>query len=335
MGDPAGVGPELVAKIVDDGSLTRCCTPIIIGDLRVFEQGCRFSGVQSSVSVIGSSEELTIGATKLSLFDLRNIAPENFEIGKPSAVCGKYAEDTVLEACDLVKNGAVDGIVFAPFNKASLKMGGCEASSVTALCGKQFGVPYTCEMSVAGNLWTTRVTSHVPISKVTEGITSERVAMAIDLADSMIRKIGLDGPRLALLGLNPHNGDSGMCGREEIEVIEPAMRAAQDRGICINGLFSPDDAFRRAFCGEFDGIVTMYHDQGEAILKIWDNGQLIAVSGGVPFPMATTSHGTAYNLAGKGQADPTALRKALEITARMANFQIEKEILASRDRLKE
>jgi len=319
LGEATGVGPELIARLVADKSMVECCCPLIVDDVRVYEQGVGFAKVDAPITVVKTVEEIAWNESEVYFLDIGGLDPNDYEMGKLSAVSGKHAGEAIMAMVDLIKKNVIEGICFAPFNKTCLKMGGWKFDSVTNMVGKIFHCKYVCEMSLAGNIWTTRATSHIPLTELKQNLTRERIELSIELADKTLRDAGYESPRIAVLGVNPHTGDSGGCGREEIEIIQPAMEAMKAKGYNVSGLYTADVGFGKAYKGEFDAVVTMYHDQGEPLLKLLD-GHLVAVSGGLPFPMATTSHGPVYSRAGKGTADEEAMRRAVKITAKMASY---------------
>jgi 4-hydroxythreonine-4-phosphate dehydrogenase len=219
---------------------------------------------------------------------------------------------------DLALAGRIDGITFAPLNKAALHAGGWrfnDEHQMFAHLTRHAG--FFGEMNVLDNLWMSRVTSHVSLRTALDQITPERIDEAITLADLTMRGAGFDPPRIAVAALNPHGGEGGLFGREEIEIIAPAVARAAQRGIRCRGPFPSDTVFLKAFAGDYDGVLTMYHDQGQIAMKLIGFDRGITLLGGFPFPVLTPAHGSAYDIAGKGVADPGASRAALLLAARM------------------
>ncbi len=319
LGDAAGIGPELVAKIIADGFLEQVSRPIVIGDKRVLEQGMKVAGVSFAVNLIDSPKNADF-SKGVQLIDTRDLDPAAIKMAEISAVTGRNAGDCIVRAMDYYKAGLVGAIVFAPFNKASLKKGGFDYESEHVLFANHFNVttPY-CEVNVVGDVMTSRVTSHIPISEVSRSLTVDGILGAITLLDATVRKTGVARPRLAVAGLNPHNGENGTCGREEIDIIRPAVEKAVALGVNAVGPFSADTVFTRALNHhEFDAIVTMYHDQGQIALKLIGFDQGVTVAGGIPAPIATPAHGTAFDIAGKNLARTSATKCAVNIAVNMA-----------------
>jgi 4-hydroxythreonine-4-phosphate dehydrogenase len=209
-------------------------------------------------------------------------------------------------------------VCFAPLNKAALRAGGMMHEDELRWFAEVLGHRGPCgEFNVLENLWTSRVTSHIPLKDVAAMLTPERIAEAIALLDTGLRRAGNAAPRIGVCGLNPHNGDNGNFGREEIDIIGPGVRLAATRGHPAAGPYSADTIFVRAKGGAFDGIVTMYHDQGQIAMKLMGFERGVTVQGGLPVAITTPAHGTAYEIAGRGIANTQAMQNALAIAARM------------------
>jgi len=324
LGDAAGVGPELVAKLAAARFFDNLCRPVIIGDARVFEMGMKAASVAVPYQKISKISEAT-WKNGIPLLDQANLDPAtDFQVGKLSVKSGAACVAMLAKGVELFKNGELQGFCFAPLNKAAMKMSGCDYESEHYFMAYLFGHtgPFG-EINVVGNVWTTRTTSHIPIKEVSANLTTEKIGRAITLADTALKTSGIARPRIALAALNPHCGENGLCGREEIEVIGPAIEAAKARGIDARGPYPSDILFIKAFAGEFDGVVTMFHDQGQIALKLKGFDEGITIAGGLPAPIATCGHGTAYDIAGKGIAKTGALENAVRMTCRMANHIVE------------
>ncbi|HTX04123.1 MAG TPA: 4-hydroxythreonine-4-phosphate dehydrogenase PdxA, partial [Candidatus Acidoferrales bacterium] len=217
------------------------------------------------------------------------------------------------------QRGEIDGIVFAPLNKNAMRLGGLREGDELDFIVERLGFGGNCgELNVLGNLWTSRVTSHVPLRDVGALVTQSRVYAAILLANDTLRASGISAPRLAVAGLNPHAGDGGTYGDEEIREIAPAIERAKDDGIDARGPFPADTVFVAAMNGDYDAVVTMYHDQGQIAMKLLRFGSGVTVLAGLPVPITTVGHGTAYDIVGKGIARPDGLREAFRICCSMA-----------------
>jgi 4-hydroxythreonine-4-phosphate dehydrogenase len=318
LGDSSGIGPELVAKTAASGFLVSVCRPLIIGDARVFENALKLTGgIAAHYSVADVSEaDWTRG---IPVLDQKDQDPADIKIAEVQEGCGRAVLDMMRLACDLCKKNAIQGICFAPFNKTALKAAGFHHESEHGFFAELFGVtgPYG-ELNVLGDLMTTRASSHIPIKEVGSFITEQRVLDAITLSHTTLRKAGIVRPRVGVAALNPHCGENGRCGREELDVIAPAIQKANKAGMDAIGPFSADTIFLKAFAGDFDCVVTMYHDQGQIAMKLKGFDMGVTVAGGMPFPIATPAHGTAFDIAGKGIAKTSAFESALRLAVKMA-----------------
>jgi len=319
MGDAAGVGPEIIAKLVSKRFFDPYCRPIIIGDMRIFERACRTTNSNNTVNVIHSVEDIIWKDGIYPLFDQNNLDPAEVPFGHLSTKSGLACLNMLKLAVQLSKDKIIDGFCFASLNKAAMKDAGCKFESEHHYMADLFGCtgPFG-EINVVGNLWTTRSTSHIPIKDVSRELTIEKILKAARLCDTALKHSGISVPKIAMCALNPHCGENGLCGREEIDIITPAIETAQKEGICASGPYPSDITFVKAFNGEFNGVVTMYHDQGQIALKLKGFDQGITIAGGMPVPIATCAHGTAYDIAGTGIVKTTAFENAVKMVSKMA-----------------
>lgn len=318
LGDAAGVGPEIVAKVAAKGVLQAYCRPIIIGDLRVLKMGMKVQGVDFPLNVIENAEDAN-WEKGIPVLDQKNLDPATIKVGEVSAECGKVTGEFLVKAVNLYKEGKIDGFCFAPLNKASLKMGGFHFESEHMLFAHEFNwtEPFG-EVNVLGDLWTSRVTSHIPITEIGNKLSKENIIRAIKLVSKTLKRAGIENPRLGIAALNPHAGENGLCGTEEIDIIKPAMEEAKGLGIDVVGPFPADILFIKAFNGEFNAAVTMYHDQGQIAMKLKGFEQGITVAAGLPAPIVTCGHGSAFDIAGKGIAKTESFENAVKMAARIA-----------------
>jgi 4-hydroxythreonine-4-phosphate dehydrogenase len=321
FGDPTGIGPEITAKLAASGKLSEHCRPLLIGDARVLAAGQKIAGVAFATVVVDDPREARWDGP-VPLFDLKNFDPAEIELGKVSAQAGRVVGETVRTAIGLLRDGSIDGLTYAPFNKTALHQGGFPDDLHMMMDFLAWDGPVG-EMNVLNNLWTTRATSHIPLKDVSAHLNAENIVRAIRMAYQTLVRAGVNPPRVAVCALNPHAGEGGLCGREEIDVIAPAIALAAREGIRALGPFSADTIFMNALRGKYDAVVTMYHDQGQIALKLM--GPVgVTVIGGLPYAITTAAHGTAHDIAGQGKADPEALERAVIIAARMARSDKEK-----------
>lgn len=319
LGDAAGIGPEQVAKLAASGFLAESdARPLLVGDRSVLELGMRIAGVRFPYTVFTDAEE-ALSANGYTLLHTGSLDASTVEMGKVSPILGAEEAQNLIRCVDLCKRGLIDGFCFAPLNKAAMRLGGFAYESEHALFAERFGIrtPHG-EVNVLDGLWTSRVTSHIPLKDVSSSLTVERVLDAINLAYDTLYRAGYDDPRIAITAINPHGGDSGTCGREEIDVLAPAIERATMAGRTVIGPFPADTLFIKAFAGAYDAVVTMYHDQGQIALKLRGFERGVTVAAGLPNAITTPAHGTAYDIAGRGIASTGAFEEAYRIAICMA-----------------
>jgi 4-hydroxythreonine-4-phosphate dehydrogenase len=240
-------------------------------------------------------------------------------LGDSNANSGRASLEALALATEAVDRRVVDGMVFAPLNKHSLRLGGLTQEDELRCLQERLRVAgFVCEFNITRGLWTSRVTSHVPIREVAALITGQGVADAVHIIDAALRQAGVARPRIAVSGLNPHAGDGGSIGMEEIEIIGPAVARLQAQGLDARGPFSPDTVFIAACRGDFDAVVSMYHDQGQIAMKLMGFEQGVTLHGGLPVPLATSASGSAFDIAGRGIAKTEGLQHAFDLCVRMA-----------------
>jgi 4-hydroxythreonine-4-phosphate dehydrogenase len=318
IGCPAGVAPELTARMLADPEVTASARLIVVGDRRVLAKGAATAGIALDIATVGPDARLPAGDAPV-LIDLGHLDPATVPVGALAKASGDFAMANFRKVLALCRDGVAGSVTFSPFNKASMRLSHpAYEDEVVFLTEFLHFRGVAQEFNILPTLWNARVTSHVPISGVAPLITMESVLRGLKLTDGAMKAAGFARPRIAVAGLNPHAGDGGNFGREEIDEIEPAVKAGQGDGIACAGPFPSDTVFVRARKGEFDAVLTMYHDQGQIAMKLLGFEQGVTVLGGFPFPVATAAHGSAYDIAGKGIAHPGAMKNAMLIAARMA-----------------
>lgn len=313
LGDAAGVGPEIVAKALTSGTLQKLNDIVIIGDKRVLKEALRQLDRDIDIPLVYRTEDLI--NTDVQLYHLEHPEFDLIEKGKVQARTGEACYQMILATADIPD---LAGIVYAPFNKGSLKLFNDELTSEISIFKKAFNIETYCsELNVVDGVWSSRITSHVPIKKVSENLTIENVLRGITVADEILLKAGIEKPRIGVACLNPHCGEGGLTGDEEITIINPAIDKAREAGIDVRGPYSSDILFVRAFEGELDLCVTMYHDQGQIALKLRGFDRGVTVLAGFPIAVCTPAHGTAFDIVGTNTASVTAFSKALEIVSEL------------------
>ena len=318
IGCPAGVAPELSARVLADAELNAGARIIAIGDARILAYGAKVAGVSLDVPVIGEHDAIPAGQGPV-LINVPRLDAADIRVGQLAKPHGVAAIANFHLALELARTGAVDAVTFSPFNKASMRLAHPSYEDEVVFLNEVLefdGVAQ--EFNILPDLWNARVTSHVPISGVAPLITRANVLRGLKLTHAAMSASGFNPPRIAVAGLNPHAGDGGNFGREEIDEIEPAVADGKGAGIACDGPFPSDTVFVRARKGEFDAVLTMYHDQGQIAMKLLGFEAGVTALGGYAFPVTTAAHGSAYDIAGKGIANPGAMRNAMVIATRMA-----------------
>ncbi|MFF0991526.1 4-hydroxythreonine-4-phosphate dehydrogenase PdxA [Kocuria nitroreducens] len=306
MGDPSGIGPELAVKLLaDPANLARADVLVLASEAEV-QSAASEAGVQ--VSLAASPDEQHAAVVGSDLADC------SVPRGQVSKEAGERVKSDLLKALGMYKDGEVDGIMFTPLNKTALHLAGMNEEDELRWFAMELGYEgTTSELNFVPGLTTSRVTSHVALKDVAEKINARSVLEAIRLLHSVVRDSGIEAPRLAVCALNPHAGENGQFGREEIDHIAPGVALAQQEGIDASGPYPCDTIFIKARDGEYDGVVTMYHDQGQIAMKLMGFDQGVTVQGGLPVPIATPAHGTAYEIVGKGIAHTGPTQRAFDI----------------------
>ena len=318
IGDPAGVGPELVAKLLSDLQIPQRANVFIIGNRASMADAGRATGIPLAFSTITESEVGTRDFGQPVWLQWAGVDTPAFARGRAEAENGQFTLDMLRLGARLTREGKTDALCFAPLNKAALRAGGMHQADELRWFEDLLGChSYTGELNVLDTLWTSRVTSHVALKDVAALLTAEGVADAAQLITMSLKASGNPAPRVAVCGLNPHNGDNGNYGTEEIDIIEPGVALARSRGLNVDGPFPADTIFVRARNGLYDGIVTMYHDQGQIAMKLMGFERGVTVQGGLPIAITTPAHGTAYDIAGQGLANVGAMKNAFDLACRM------------------
>jgi 4-hydroxythreonine-4-phosphate dehydrogenase len=322
-GDCTGIGPEQTARILADGNLATVARLVVVGDARVLEMGMSHAGVRLEIERIASPADASWHSGAVQLVDLGNTDPSLLPLGKASAESGRLTGETLSRAIDFAKAGEVDAITFAPLNKRAMFDGGWKFPDEHKMFASLLGhTSYFSEMNVLDGQWMSRVTGHQSLREAIDGINPASITDAIELVDRMMRRAGVAKPRIAVAALNPHAGEGGLFGRDEIEMIRPTVEAAAKTGIACSGPFPADTVYVRAFAGEFDSVVAMYHDQGQIATKLRGFNRGVTVTAGLETVFTTPSHGTAFDIVGKGVAKTGAIESAVRLAAQLVSMKL-------------
>ena len=325
LGDPCGIGPEIVARVLaEEPEPDKTTTSydgvnvIVIGEPWILDWGAQCAGLSLELPHYNSPEDLPTAAPGPVLLTGPSFSQEEHTPGRMNPAAGRYVLQSLDYAANLARTGLIDGITYASLNKQAMHAAGSRHEDELRYFADRLGVSgHVGEVNTLDGLYTSRVTSHIPLRAVYEHISVAEILPAIRLIHHTIRRSGLPSPRLAVAGLNPHAGEGGLFGSEEIDVIRPAVAAAQEEDIAASGPYPPDTVFLRASRGEFDGVVTMYHDQGQIAMKLLGFERGVTIHAGLSTPITTPAHGTAFDIVGKGVASPQALKQALKLCAQM------------------
>lgn len=322
MGDPTGVGPEIILKALLDGALDACPRPLLVaGDVRVLVRAAAIFGAEASLAPGDglASHLLRVGDRALAVKSLSALPVADLAWGRPDAACGRAMLAYIDWACERCRQGEAAAMVTAPINKAAIRAAGCGFPGHTELLAERCGVDKVVMMLAGEKLRVCLVTTHLALREVPEVLSGEEILATVRVVDGAFRRFfGLELPRLAVLGLNPHAGEEGHFGDEERRIIGPAVAAAQAEGIAATGPHSADTLFHFAVRGSCDAVVCMYHDQGLIPLKLLHFEDGVNVTLGLPIVRTSVDHGTAYDIAGTGQASEKSLVAAIRMAGEMA-----------------
>ena len=317
-GDPSGIGPELVARVLADPEKGQLADVLVVGDACVLEMGCLQADVEVSLQPCDPHSGDWTTTDPVAWLPTDTINENEITIARAAEVSGQSVLATLKLVLDLADDGIVDGFVFAPFNKEAMHMAGIGCDDELQFMASYLGVEtHVSEVNTLDGMWTSRVTSHVALRDVANSITGEKIIRATRLIDGLLKSSGIKRPRISVAALNPHAGDGGNFGTEEIDIIRPAVEALAQSQMAVDGPWPSDTVFLKAKSGEIDAVVTMYHDQGQIALKLLGFDRGVTVQGGLPFPVTTPAHGTAFDIAGTGTADPQAMQNALRLASDM------------------
>lgn len=318
MGDPAGIGLELVSKLMADQEVRLAANYIVIGDRRALAEGDRVAHLCTELpswSPTDGAPNFEVGAV---LLDLGHLEPSTLSRGQSSEASGRFSLANFRKALQLGNSGIADAVTFTPFNKHAMRLALPSYVDEIEILNEELPGGTGREFNVLPKVWNARVTSHVPLSDVSRLITRKAVLDGLILTDRCMRGAGFVSPRIAVAALNPHAGDGGNFGHEDDEEIAPAVRDAQARGIICEGPFPSDTVFLRARRGDFDAVQTMYHDQGQIAIKLMGFDEGVTFIGGYKVPVCTPAHGTAYEIVGKNVANVGASKASMLLAARLA-----------------
>lgn len=330
MGDPAGIGPEITVKTFSVKEIYDVCKPLLVGNSEIIKQILKITGHDLKIRSVQEVREAKYEFGTIDIYELPVEHPEDIQFGVISKVAGDVAFRSVVKAIELANTGEVDGTVTCPINKKALNEAGHHFSGHTEIYAHYTNTPKYAMLLADEKIRVIHVSTHVSLRQACDLVKKERILDVISIMDKGLRKLGIESPRIGVAGLNPHSGDEGLFGDEEILEISPAVEEAKKRGFNVLGPVPPDTLFALANGGKFDGCVAMYHDQGHIPFKFsgfeWDQekGVMKSVRGvnitlGLPIVRTSVDHGTAFEIAGKGVASPDALLCAIDYAVKLCS----------------
>jgi len=319
MGDPAGIGPEIIIKALSLAEISRICRPIVIGDARVMKNAMQNS--KSSPVVLNVVKRVDAGNYQtgiVNILDMDNVESSKLKMGKISVEAGRAAIKYIERATDLAVEKKVDAIATAPINKEAIHKAGYKFDGHTELLAKRTGASNYAMMFLSDSIRIMLVTTHMALSQVPKELDKKKILATIKLADKELTELLGKRPKIGVAGLNPHAGENGIFGSEEEKIIAPAVEEAKKLGINVKGPISADAIFYLANIGMFDIVIAMYHDQGLIPLKLLSFNKSVNVTIGLPIIRTSVDHGTGFDIAGKGWANPSSMIQAIKVAAMMA-----------------
>lgn len=321
IGDPAGVGPEIVAKSVASGDVFEAADCVIVGDKTIIENAIKIVGEDLTVHVISEPEEGDYRKGILNLIDLGNVDMAKFEFGKVNGMCGKAAYEYIAKCIELANKGKVDAVATTPINKESLRAGGINYIGHTEIFGALTETEDPLTMFETNGMRVFFLTRHVSLREMLDMITKDRIIDYVKRCMKALEKLGVTDGTMAIAGLNPHSGEHGLFGWEEVNEIMPAIEELQAEGYNVVGPIGADSVFHQAAQGRYNSVLSLYHDQGHIATKTLDFEKTIAITNGMPILRTSVDHGTAFDIAGKGIVSAVSMIEAILLAAKYApNF---------------
>lgn len=321
MGDPAGIGPEIVVKALVNKEVLKVADCVVIGDRKILEDAIRFTGVNLNIKVIQKAEEGEYSEGILNLIDLDNVDLKEFKLGQVNGMCGKAAYEYIAKSIEMANNKEVAAVSTTPINKESLKAGNVNFIGHTEIFGELTGTKDPLTMFEVHGMRVFFLTRHVSLRKACDLVTKDRIKDYVKRCKEVLAKLGVTEGTMAIAGLNPHSGEHGLFGNEEVDHVTPAVEELQAEGYDVVGPIGADSVFHLALQGRFNSVLSLYHDQGHIATKTLDFERTIAITGGMPILRTSVDHGTAMDIAGKGIASEVSMVEAILLGAKYsANF---------------
>ncbi|MDD5596808.1 MAG: 4-hydroxythreonine-4-phosphate dehydrogenase PdxA [Victivallaceae bacterium] len=333
MGDPAGIGPEISVKALVCRKISAICHPVVVGDAQTMEQTAKINNLALNIKSIADIGEADFRDKTINVIDLKNVDNSSLKLGKVSPAAGKAAFEAVEKVISLAMKKEIDATVTAPINKEALNLAGYHYSGHTEIYARLTKTKDYAMMLIGKDLRIIHLTTHLSLRQACDMVKKERVYRIIELAHNAMSLFNINNPRIGIAGLNPHAGDGGLFGDEEVKEIIPAIKKAREKGINAEGPLPPDTLFAKAKSGYYDVLIAMYHDQGHIPLKAlefnwsrktnkWQYVSGVNITLGLPIIRTSVDHGTAFDAAGKGIADPGSMISAIEYAVYLAQKNV-------------
>ena len=320
MGDPAGIGPEIVARSVADQDLFQEADCIVIGDRKVMENAIRITREDLVVNVVAEPAEGDYRPGVLNLIDLDNIDMDQFEFGKVSAMCGKAAFEYIQKSIEITMAGKADAVATTPINKEALHAAEIDFIGHTEIFGALTGTDDPLTMFETNNMRVFFLTRHVSLRQMVDMVTKDRIIDYVKRCTEALKRLGVTEGTMAVAGLNPHSGEHGLFGWEEVNEIAPAVEELKARGYHVAGPVPADSVFHQTALGKYNSVLSHYHDQGHIATKTLDFDRTISITNGMPILRTSVDHGTAFDIAGKGIAGAVSMKEAIRLAAKYAPY---------------
>lgn len=321
MGDPAGIGPEIVVRALNDEKVKCAANCVVIGDAEILNKAMQITGVKMKLNIIDEVSEARYENDIINVFDLDNVKLEEFEFGKVSGMCGKAAFEYIKKSIELANDKLVDAVSTTPINKESLKAGGIDFIGHTEIFGALTNTDDPLTMFETNGLRVFFLTRHVSLRKMLDMIKKDRIKDYVIRCTKALEKLGVKDGTMAIAGLNPHSGEHGLFGYEEVDEIMPAIEELKNMGYKVAGPIGADSVFHQAALGKYNSVLSLYHDQGHIATKTLDFDRTIAITNGMPILRTSVDHGTAFDIAGKNIASEVSMVEAIVLAAKYApNF---------------
>ena len=318
MGDPCGIGPEVVVKALSDPRVYASCRPLVVGNVYAMERAVELTGLPLRINESDDPETAGRDDRVVDVLDIKNLDPEDITVGRISPACGKAAMEWVTKAGELALSGAVAGLATAPLNKEAASLAGYQSIGHMELLQELSEAKTVATMLMAKNLRVVHLSTHRSLRIACDYVKQDRIIDYLQLTHDSFVKWGFESPRIGAAALNPHGSDGGLLGNEEAEEIAPAVQAARERGINVTGPVPADIIFHQAIQGHYDVVLAMFHDQGHIPVKVYGFEESITANLGLPFVRTSVDHGTAFDIAGKGIASEASMLEAVRLAVGLA-----------------